>query len=228
MIHFEMMYAADTVARRIASVALGKDGVCLREYKPMLSYGRDWRVVSSLTTCGAFFICCAFIWCGRNLLVTVSRMIGIEDNRCGVPYAVAPHEGGLIISDPDNHRLLKWWRHDWRLEVFAGDRLSGNCEGIASKCRFYQPTGICTEFDNVVYVCNTQTSCIKMMTNLNNTARFLKGIGALYSAFSIHEKHDTYTLCNLSESISKVGNCLSVFEENAQSTEPWTVCCFRP
>ena len=55
------------------------------------------------------------------------------------------------------------------------------------------------------------------MTTLSNNARFLKGVGALFSAFSIHEKHDTYTLCNLSEAISKVGNCLNVLEENVRS-----------
>ena len=64
----------------------------------------------------------------------------------------------------------------------AGDGLPGNSDGIPLKCRFFQLTGICTEFGKVVYVCDTQTSCIKIMTTLSNTACFLKGVGALYSA----------------------------------------------
>ena len=75
--------------------------------------------------------------------------------------------------------------------------LTANCDGIASKCKFFQPIGLCTEFDNVVYVCDTQTSYIKILTTLNNTARFLQAVDALYSAFSVHEKHDEYSLCNL-------------------------------
>ena len=75
--------------------------------------------------------------------------------------------------------------------------LTANCDGIASKCKFFQPIGLCTEFDNVVYVCDTQTSYIKILTTLNNTARFLQAVDALYSAFSVHDKHDEYSLCNL-------------------------------
>ena len=101
--------------------------------------------------------------------------------------------------------------------MFAGDDTSGNCDGIASKCKFFQPIGLCREFDNVVYVCDAQTSCIKILTTVNNTARFLRAVGALYSAFSVHEKHDEYSLCNLPTAISKVDDCLCVLEEDVSS-----------
>ena len=54
---------------------------------------------------------------------------------------------------------------------------------------FFQPSGICSEFNNVVYICDIQTSCIKIFTTLKKTAEFLKGIGELFSEFSIYEKH---------------------------------------
>ena len=45
----------------------------------------------------------------------------------------------------------------------------------------------------MVTVCDTQVSCIE--------------IGALFSAFSIHEKHKTYDPCDLSGEIVRVGKC---------------------
>ena len=52
----------------------------------------------------------------------------------------------------------------------------------------------------MVYVCDMQTSEIE--------------IGELFSAFSIHEKHQTYDYCNPSGEIVRVGRCLQVLEEN--------------
>ena len=40
----------------------------------------------------------------------------------------------------------------------------------------------------MVYVCDIQTSCTKIFTTLKKTAEFLKGIGELFSEFSIYEK----------------------------------------
>ena len=101
--------------------------------------------------------------------------------------------------------------------IIAGDDTPGNNDGIATKCRFFQPLGICSEFNNVVYICYTQTSCIKVFTTLKKTAEFLRGIGELFSAFSIHEKHHTYDLHDLPTAISKVNRCLQVLEENIAS-----------
>ena len=48
-------------------------------------------------------------------------------------------------------------------------------------------------------------------------SQFLRAVGALYSAFSVHEKHEEHSLCNLPNAISKVDDCLSVLEENVSS-----------
>lgn len=70
---------------------------------------------------------------------------------------------------------------------------------------------------NLVYVCDAQTSYIKILTTLNNTARFLRALGAPYSAFSVHEKHDEYSLYNLPTAISNVVDFLCALEENVSS-----------
>ena len=40
------------------------------------------------------------------------------------------------------------------------------------------------ELNNVIYVCDTQTSCIKIFKTLKKITEFLKGIGELFYAFS--------------------------------------------
>ena len=69
----------------------------------------------------------------------------------------------------------------------------------------------------MVYVCDIQTSCIKIFTILKKTAEFLKGSGELFSAFSLHQKHQTYESCDLSGAIARVARCLQVQEENVAS-----------
>ena len=115
------------------------------------------------------------------------------------------------------HAVLKWSRCERYVQVFGGDGNPGNNDGLATKCRLFQPSGICSEFNNVVHVCDTQTSCIKIFTTLKKTAEFLKGIRELFSAFSLHEKHQTYESCDLPGAIVRVGRCLQVLEENVAS-----------
>ena len=55
---------------------------------------------------------------------------------------------------------------------------------------------------------------MKIFTTLKKTAEFLRDIGELFSAFSLHEKHPTYESCDLSGVIVRVGRCLQVLEEN--------------
>ena len=60
----------------------------------------------------------------------------------------------------------------------------------------------------VVYVYDSQTNCIKMLTTLEKTADFLNAIGKIYKAFSMHEKHQPYKLCTLLEAAALVDQCL--------------------
>ena len=79
---------------------------------------------------------------------------------------------------------------------------------------FYQPAGLCVEFDHVVYVCDARTSCIKVFTTLTETATFLDAVGKIYKAFSIHEKHVQYHLCNLQEATTLVNETLQYLRRN--------------
>lgn len=128
------------------------------------------------------------------------------------------------MSDPEKHCVLKWSSSVQKVQGFAGDSTPGNSGGIATKCRFFQPSNICSEFNTVVYICDTQTSCIKMSTTFKTTAESLKGIGELFAAFSIQEKHHKYDLCDLPKVISRVGMCLQVLDENVASIRELNIC----
>ena len=81
--------------------------------------------------------------------------------------------------------------HIWKngyLKNFIGSGTEGNSDGIASSCQLYQPTGICVEFDNVVYFTDYRTASVKITSTLSHASAFLQVIEKLMKAFSIHEK----------------------------------------
>ena len=47
------------------------------------------------------------------------------------------------------------------------------------RAEFYQPAGLCVEFDHVVYVWDARTSCIKVFTTLTETATYLDAVGKI-------------------------------------------------
>ena len=55
--------------------------------------------------------------------------------------------------------------------------------------QFYQTAEIGTEFDNVVYVCDSKLAAIKMITTISHTSYFLNAIEKVSKVFSVHEKH---------------------------------------
>ena len=56
---------------------------------------------------------------------------------CIMPHTVAPHGDGVVVSDPESHRVLKWSRCKQNVHVFTGDGNSGNNDGLATKCRLF-------------------------------------------------------------------------------------------
>ena len=114
-------------------------------------------------------------------------------------HSLACYQGGVLFTVPKEHRILRYSRTDDGIYPFSGSGKEGNSDGLHNTCEFYQPTGIAVEYDNVVYVCDTQTSCIKILTTLRKTSNFLNAIAKLFSAFSVHEKKKTYSLKSIAE-----------------------------
>ena len=74
------------------------------------------------------------------------------------------------------------------LRDYIGNGVEGNSDGKTLKCKFYQPTGLCVEFDDEVYVVDYRTSCVKVFSSTRHTTEFLAAIGNLMRAFAIHDK----------------------------------------
>ena len=100
------------------------------------------------------------------------------------------------------------------MKVFAGTGAEGTRDGLASRAEFYQPAGLCVEFDHVLYICDARTNCIKVFTTLHETAAFLDAVGKIYKAFSVHEKHAKYELCNLQDAVLLLKETLQYLRRN--------------
>ena len=111
--------------------------------------------------------------------------------------SVQSYQSGILYADPKSH-IIRFWDRDRRdNEIFAGSTSEGNKDGLSKECQFHQPTGLCIEFDNVVYICDSHTSGIKVFTSLAKTAEFLDALWKIYKAFSIHEKRQKYIKCTM-------------------------------
>ena len=118
-----------------------------------------------------------------------------EDPTIVVDFAAAcimPHKSNIVFSVPEKHRIYYWNGLETTLFIWSGDE--GNNDVCAKKRKLFRSTGLTIEFDNVIYVVDSQ-SCVKIFTTLAKTAKFLETKGNLYKAFSVHEKRVT-TNCN--------------------------------
>ena len=87
-------------------------------------------------------------------------------------------------------------------------------DGLADSCCFKQPLGICTEFESAVYVFDAQTNSKTLFTRMSSFASFLRAIGSLYDAFSVHSKGTAYTVKSLSAEHDFVQFCSNILHEN--------------
>ena len=69
----------------------------------------------------------------------------------------------------------------------------------------------------VVYACDAQTNCIKILTSLKQTAEFFNALGEIYKAFSVHERHLAYRLPSIQEAVGLVSDTLQLLHRNETS-----------
>ena len=99
-------------------------------------------------------------------------------------------EKGILFTDQLRATLYKR-DEDNNIKKFAGCEVEGCQDGPVAECKFKQPMGACVEFDNVVYVCDAQPNSLKIVTPLCETGKFLKALGQLNDAFSLHGKKES-------------------------------------
>ena len=68
-----------------------------------------------------------------------------------------------MFSVPEEHCIYYW--NGLETTSFIGSGDEGNNDGCAKKCKLFQPTGLAIEFDNVIYVVDSQSYCVKIFLN---------------------------------------------------------------
>ena len=117
----------------------------------------------------------------------------------------------LICSSPRKVVQFGSCKSTGEADAFAGKEESSS-DGPVTKCSFKQPKGITTEFDSVVYVCDAQTNSIKLQSKMVHCAKFLRAIGAIYKASSVHSKGVSCEKKTVEEVTGLVRHCKTVLE----------------
>ena len=154
------------------NIVIKRDGIGLRgDYQSLIKYGSDWNEVSSMCTNSGQLYVAHGSGVDEVSLATLNvvRAISAGRGECLVEHTAVLHGDGhsrlhkqpylmetellCQILRVQSHRVLKWSRckQNVQVNVFAGDGTPGNNDGLATKCRHFQPSGICSEFNNVVY-----------------------------------------------------------------------------
>ena len=156
-----------------------------------------------------------------NLMVDMVVKNGKVD--CSESSHVAPYKGSIVFADTEGHQI-KAKIHSQKVTVVAGTGSEGNSNGKAESASFCQPMGICVECNKNIFVTDAQTGAVKVLSTIEGTVEFLRHLGLLYKACSIHLKHKKAQKLSLDEAISKletldnflketVENVMSIFEK---------------
>ena len=119
--------------------------------------------------------------------LTVEMVAKNGSAHCVESSKVAAYRNG-IVYDTDG-RQIKAKIPGEEVTVIAGSGMEGNCNGRTKDASFSQPMGICVDLDRNILVTDAQTGSVKLITTIKGTAEFLKHLGVLYKAFSVHQKH---------------------------------------
>ena len=98
--------------------------------------------------------------------------------------------------------------------VFADDGEDKHVDGPHFACSFKQSCGLAVEFGEVVYVTDVTSASVNIITKFEKNVQFLRTLGGLYDAFSVHPKGAKYIRNNLLDALALIGPCFSFLNEN--------------
>ena len=219
----DLIYAAEVIEKSIISLQIEKDGVGLKgtNLREIIPYGTTWRKVNSMCLSnGNLFISHAQGISTINLEICECRLVVELDDQ---PCVLTRFGTDVLYTNQKRASIWQLCADGGELRLFAGsDQVDGSTDGPVKASRFKQPVGICTEFESVVYVCDAQTNSIKICSKLKECANFLKAIGCLYDAFSVHNKGAHYTVKSAEEAMGHVRQCREMLDENTYDIQAAT------
>ena len=116
-----------------------------------------------------------------NLASKTASRIYDHSNSQLVPYRMKCFRGGLVFTDSINGI----WLLEKGKEAVRVNAISPKCHrGKSDEMYFKSPRGLEVEFDNVLYVVDSLTESIIIITPIKRTSTFLRSLGKLYDAFS--------------------------------------------
>lgn len=206
------MYVAFGDERFISLCPLKFNSVGIEaKVNPQIEYLPEWDNVVEIEVMGTELVI------SHNRGISLMNLESKSINQILVdhsPKCMVSYQDGFLFPSVN---CLYFWKKSG-LEVFAGKvGEEGSRDGTTSYCRFYECAGVAVEFNNVVYCVDKRVGSIKIMTTLSQTAKFLMGLGSIVDAFSVHEKHQKYSLKSLDEAISLVSSCDEMISTNIES-----------
>ena len=86
------------------------------------------------------------------------------------------------------------------VSVLAGNGTEGRGRGSAKSSNFMQPSGLCSELDSNLFLCDSQAGEISIIKGLDGTCDVLLSIGEIYRSFGVHKKHHSMAPVSVQES----------------------------
>ena len=100
------------------------------------------------------------------------------------------HSNKAAFSDPKTHQV-KHYTCSAGVSILAGNGKEGTGKGRAKFASFMQPSGLCSELDCNLMLCDSQLEEVSIITGLQGAAEFLSAVGKMYRSFGIHKKHSS-------------------------------------
>ena len=212
-----LIYAV-TPESGIVEITLTYNGVSITgKAKTILEFDRNFGQVTAVCVDNTSFY--AASKSGVHLInlasKTVSRIYD-QSNFQLVPYRLKCFKGGLVFTDSDSNGI--WFLEKDIQEPVRINAIAPKCHrGVSEEMSFKSPRGLAVEFDNVLYVVDHVTESVSIITPVKNTSYFLRNLGKLYDAFSIHKKNAKYELNTIEDAIEMVKSCHQFLSENEKS-----------
>ena len=178
----EILLVSSNVERKVYQVLIEKDGVGpVGSVTKLFSYPDNVAKVTSMTTFNGNLYFSSEGPQGGLFQVNLDSK-GVTclvraSTHCEV-HAIAPFNKGIAFSDPKTHQV-KHYTCSAGVSILAGNGKEGTGKGRAKFASFMQPSGLCSELDSNLMLCNSQLGEVSIITGLQGTAGFLSSVGKM-------------------------------------------------
>ncbi|MES9881338.1 MAG: hypothetical protein ABW185_10700 [Sedimenticola sp.] len=212
--------------RAIYKCDLHKDGIIMKGLvQPLTEYPSTCDTILSMSVKGCSLLVSYSGDPGgifRLGLETLEKEFVVTNGTdvCGVVSCVAATQNDeFVFSDVVDHSI-KMHNGDG-IQRIAGTGQEGNDSGPAESASFSQPMGLCCEYESI-FITDAQCGCVKILTTVKNSVEFLKQLGLLYAAFSVHLKHQKVPILVVSDALKNIKSVSTYLKECVRNVQDVT------